>query len=70
MSRLIFTVAPSAPGWELYEGQESRFCFTLREDALAAAELLARTLHSHHGFATGVAVDMAGSESVLVAAHG
>lgn len=70
MSRLMFTIAPADPGWQLYEGHEGRLWFARRREALQTAALMASTLHENHGIPTAVIVDMAGCESVMVAAHG
>lgn len=70
MSRLMFTVAASASGWQLCEGLECRLWFAQRSEALATANLMARMLHANHGIATAVLVEMVGCESVRVAAHG
>ncbi len=70
MSRLMFTIAPATPGWQLSEGPECRLWFEQRSEALATADLMASTLHSHHGIATAVLMEMHHCESVMVAVHG
>lgn len=70
MPRLLFTVAPSSPGWQLYEGTEPRQWFARRAEALAAAELMASVLNAHHGIATAVLLDKLGCAPVVLASHG
>jgi hypothetical protein len=70
MSRLLFTIVSSSCGWQLYEGEEGRFWFSRRADALETADIMAGAVHQQHGIPTAVVMDMAGRESVMVVAHG
>jgi hypothetical protein len=70
MHRLIFTIASASSGWQLFEGGEGRQWFARRDHALETAGLMAVSLHKYHGIPTAVIVDMAGSESVMLACHG
>jgi len=70
MHRLMFTLVSASNGWQLFEGDEGRQWFSRRDHALEAANLMAASLHEHHGIPTAVLVDMAGSESVMVGCHG
>lgn len=70
MKRLMFTIVSSTSGWQLYEGDEGRFWFARRDDALTTADIMACAAHEQRGIPTGVLVDMAGRESVMVVAHG
>lgn len=69
MSRLLFTIVSTAPGWQLYEGQEGRSWHRDLDEARQSAALLATTLHDHHGIPTAVIMDM-GCESVMLSSHG
>lgn len=70
MHRLMFTIVSASSGWQLFEGGEGRLWFACRDQALEAADLMAASLHEHHGIPTAVIVDMAGRESVMLACHG
>lgn len=70
MQRLMFTIVPAGDGWQLFEGHEGRQWFARREQALETADLMAASLHEHHGIPTAVIIDMAGRESVMVGCHG
>jgi hypothetical protein len=70
MSRLLFTIVSAANGWQLYEGEYGRSWFQTLGDARENAELLAATLHHHHGIPTAVVMEMMGNEAVLLASHG
>lgn len=70
MHRLMFTIVPASSGWRLYEGDEGRLWFACRERALETADLMAASLHEYHGIPTGVVMDMAGREAVMVTCHG
>ncbi|WCE02627.1 hypothetical protein [Pseudoxanthomonas sp. JBR18] len=70
MQRVLFTIAASDQGWQLYEGEHGRFWFTDRDEALHTASVIASSLHERHGISTAVIMDMAGREAVLVARHG
>lgn len=68
--RLMFTLVPACSGWQLYEGDQGKQWFATRSDAVHAADLMAASLHAYHGIPTGVVMDMAGRESVMLAVHG
>ena len=70
MHRLMFTLVSTRSGWQLFEDGEGRQWFACREQALERAGLMAACLHENHGIPTGVIVDMAGRESVMVVCHG
>jgi hypothetical protein len=70
MPRLLFTIVSAASGWQLYEGEYGRSWFQNLGDARDNANLLAATLHQHHGIPTAVVMEMTGSEAVLLASHG
>jgi len=70
MSRLLFTIVSAANGWQLYEGEYGHSWFETLGDARENAELLAATLHHHHGIPTAVVVEMMENEAVLLASHG
>lgn len=70
MPRLLFTIAASHHGWQLYEGEHGRSSFENLSDARDNAKLLAATLFEHHGIPTAVVMDMAGREAVVLARHG
>lgn len=69
MPRLLFTIAATSQGWQLYEGEHGRSSFDSFSDARDNAKLLAATLYEHHGIPTAVVMDM-GREAVVVARHG
>ncbi|MET1161148.1 MAG: hypothetical protein ABWY48_01300 [Pseudoxanthomonas sp.] len=68
--RLMFTVVSASNGWQLYEGDQGREWFASRYEAVETADLIAMSLHTQHGIPTGVLMDMAGSESVMLVCHG
>ena len=68
--RLMFTIVSSSSGWQLYEGDQGRLWFASRSDAMETADLMAASLHEHHGIPTAVVMDMAGRESVMLMCHG
>ena len=70
MQRTLFTIVFTSSGWQLYEGDTGRFWFSRRDDAMETAGIMASALHEHHGIPTGVVMDMAGREAVMVACHG
>lgn len=70
MHRLMFTIVSASNGWQLFEGDEGRQWFARRDHALETADLMAFSLHQHHGIPTAVIMDMAGCESVMVVCHG
>lgn len=67
--RLMFTIVSASTGWQLYEGDQGRFWFASRSDAMETADLMAASLHAHHGIPTAVIMDM-GRESVMLMCHG
>ena len=70
MHRLMFTIVSASNGWHLFEGGEGRQWFARRDRALETADLMASSLHQHHGIPTAVIMDMAGCESVMMVCHG
>ncbi len=70
MPRLLFTIAPTTDGWQLYEGEHGRSSFDNLSDARDNARMLAATLYEHHGIPTAVVMDMAGREAVVLTRHG
>lgn len=68
--RLMFTIVSANTGWQLYEGDQGRLWFASRSDAMETADLMAASLHAHHGIPTAVVMDMAGRESVVLMCHG
>lgn len=69
VSRLLFTIVSAATGWQLYEGHEGRSWHRNLGEARQSADLLASTLHDHHGIPTAVIIDL-GCESVMLSSHG
>lgn len=70
MQRVLFTIAARDQGWQLYEGEQGRFWFSDRSEALQRASVIAASLHRQHGIRTAVVMDMAGREAVVVSRHG
>lgn len=70
MPRLLFTIASTTDGWQLYEGEHGRSSFDNLSDARDNARMLAATLYEHHGIPTAVVMDMAGREAVVLTRHG
>jgi len=70
MSHLTVSVAASMLGWQRCEGLKRRPWFAQHSEALATANLMARTLHTNDGIATEVRMKMVGCESVMVAVQG
>ncbi|MEP6906678.1 MAG: hypothetical protein ABI858_01665 [Pseudoxanthomonas sp.] len=68
--RLMFTIVSASTGWQLYQGDQGRQWFASRDDAMETADLMAASLHAHHGIPTAVVMDMAGRESVMLMCHG
>lgn len=68
--RLMFTIVSAQSGWQLYEGDQGRQWFATRGDAMETADIMAASLHAHHGIPTAVVMDMAGCESVMLICHG
>lgn len=70
MSRYLLTIAAEASGWQLYQGDQGRFWFARRDQALETADIIAAALHEQHGIPTAVVMDMAGREAVMLSQHG
>lgn len=70
MARLLFTIASTEEGWQLYEGEHGRSSFDTLSAARDSARLQAATLYEHHGIPTAVVMDMAGREAVVLTRHG
>ncbi|SEM07976.1 hypothetical protein SAMN05428989_2989 [Pseudoxanthomonas sp. GM95] len=70
MQRVLFTISARDQGWQLYEGEQGRFWFNDRAEALHTAGVIANNLHLQHGIRSAVIMDMAGREAVLVSRHG
>ena len=62
--RLMFTIVSARTGWQLYEGNEGRQWFASRGDAMETADLMAASLHAHHGIPTAVIQRLASDAAV------
>ncbi|GAA3918608.1 hypothetical protein [Luteimonas lutimaris] len=70
MARSVLTVEPAPRGWIVRQGGRALEILPTKLEAIGVASRMAEDLHRTHGDATGVAVRIAGGDSVLIARHG
>ncbi|HZW17524.1 MAG TPA: hypothetical protein VFF71_01810 [Luteimonas sp.] len=70
MARSVLTVEPVPHGWIVRQGGKALEILATKLEAIGVASRMAEDQHRTRGDATGVAVRIAGGDSVLIARHG
>lgn len=70
MERELFSIEPSASGWDIYQGAMSAESDLTQMEALEHATVMAQACHARSGRPTGVTVRMQCGDTVLLACHG
>lgn len=70
MERTLYTIEPTAPGWQVCLSGKPLENFRLKIAAICAAEGFARLRHAATGEPTGVRMQMLCGDLVLLGRHG
>lgn len=70
MERILFTIMPAYTGWQLFDDLTIGHWFTNKMSAIQAADSMAQSRHDETGQPTGVKVQMACGDWVMVGLHG